>query len=129
MPGVNISRSEAKERAEHLAVSSYDVTLDLTHGNKHFIAKTLARFTATPGYDTFIDAVGHRVISATLNGAPVDTSTFDGETIYLKNLAADNELIIEIENNFSDTGEGLQLSVDPADNEVYGSDMRDWIRG
>jgi aminopeptidase N len=119
VPGVNISRSEAKERAEHLAVSSYGVTLDLTHGNKHFIAKTVARFTSTPGYDTFIDAVGHRVISATLNGAPVDTSSFDGETIYLKNLAADNELIIEIENNFSDTGEGLQLSVDPADNEVY----------
>jgi aminopeptidase N len=120
VPGVNISRSEAKERAEHLAVCSYDVSLDLTHGNKHFIAKTVARFTcSTPGYNTFIDAVGHRVISATLNGGPVDTSNFDGETIYLKNLAADNELVIEIENNFSDTGEGLQLSVDPADNEVY----------
>ena len=120
MPGVNISRSEAKERADHLAVSSYDVTLDLTHGNKHFIAKTTAHFSCNkPGYDTFIDAVGHKVISATLNGSPVDTSNFDGETIYLKNLAVENELVIEIENTFSDTGEGLQLSIDPADNEVY----------
>jgi len=119
VPGVNISRSEAKERADNLAVSSYDITLDLTHGTKHFIAKTVARFSATPGYNTFVDAVGHRVISATLNGAAVDTSNFDGESIFLTNLAAQNELIIEIENTYSDTGEGLQLSVDPADNEIY----------
>jgi len=118
--GVNISRSEAQERSAHLAVQSYHVTIDVTHGADTFISKTIAHFTCNkPGYDTFIDAVGKRIISATLNGAAVDTSNFDGESLFIKNLAEKNELIIEIEAVYSKNGEGLQYSVDPADNEVY----------
>ena len=120
MPGVNISRSEAQERSAHLAISDYNVTIDVTHGPEFFIAKTIAHFTCNqPGYKTFIDAVGKRIISATLNGVAVDTSTYDGETLYLENLALQNELIVEIEAIYSKSGEGLQYSVDPADGEVY----------
>ena len=120
MPGVNISRSEAHERSSHLATQSYEVAIDVCQGPENFIAKTIAKFTCNkPGYDTFIDAVGKKIISATLNGAPVDTSNYDGETLFIKNLAATNELIIEIEGIYSKTGEGLQYSIDPADNEVY----------
>ena len=120
MPGVNISRAEAAERSAHLAVSKYNVTLDVTGGAETFYAKTIVHFTCNkPGYDTFIDAVGKSIISATLNGNPVDVSRFDGESVFLKDLAAENELVIEIEAEYSKTGEGLQRSVDPADNEVY----------
>ena len=120
MPGVNISRAEAAERSAHLAVSKYNVTLDVTGGAETFYAKTIVHFTCNkPGYDTFIDAVGKSIISATLNGKPVDVSNFDGESVFLKGLAAENELVIEIEAEYSKTGEGLQRSVDPADNEVY----------
>jgi aminopeptidase N len=63
--------------------------------------------------------VGKTVISATLNGQVVDTSNYDGESIFLKNLAADNELIIKMSTPYSNTGEGLQRSVDPVDNEIY----------
>ena len=120
MSGVNISRSEAQERSAHLAIQSYNVTIDVTSSAETFISKTIAHFTCNkPGYDTFIDAVGKRIIAATLNGAPVDFSNFDGESLFLKNLAATNELIIEIEAVYSKNGEGLQRSVDPADNEVY----------
>jgi aminopeptidase N len=49
----------------------------------------------------------------------VDTSNFDGESIFLTNLAADNLLVIEIEAEYSKSGEGLQRSVDPSDGEVY----------
>ena len=120
MPGLNLSRTEAKDRAEHLYVNSYAVTLDVTKGEETFYSKSEVSFTCNkPGYATFIDAVGRSVISATLNGAAVDVSGFDGETIFLTNLAADNVLVIELEAEYSKSGEGLQRSVDPADGEVY----------
>ncbi len=120
MPGVNISRSEAAERAQHLAVESYDISLDLTVGSEIFLSTSRIVFSCnTPGYNTFIDAVGKSITSATLNGAPVDTSRFDGETLLIEGLAAHNELIIVMEGLYSNTGEGLQRSIDPVDNEVY----------
>ncbi len=120
MPGLNLSRAEAKERSTHIAVESYDITLDVTKGAETFYAKSVAKFScSSPGYDTFIDAVGKKIISATLNGADIAPSDFDGETLFLKNLAAENELIIEIEGVYSKSGEGLQRSVDPSDGEVY----------
>ena len=120
MPGLNSTRAEAAARAAHLAVASYELTLDLTTGDESFISETIIKFTCIkPGYDTFLDAVGKNVISATLNGQVVDTSNYDGESIFIKNLAADNELIIKMNGLYSKTGEGLQRSVDPVDNEVY----------
>ena len=120
MPGLNLSRAEAKERADHLYVNSYVVTLDVTKGEETFYSKSEVSFTCNkPGYATFIDAVGRSVISATLNGVAVDTRNFDGESIFLTNLAADNLLVIEIEAEYSKSGEGLQRSVDPSDGEVY----------
>ena len=71
------------------------------------------------GYDTFIDAVAERVISATLNGSPVNTNGYDGETIHLTNVQEHNVLVIEVEPRYSKSGEGLQKSIDPADNETY----------
>ena len=120
MPGINLSRIEAIERSKHVSVESYDVFLDLTATGDTFIAKSTVKFACTsPGYDTFIDAVATRIDSATLNGKSIDTSDFDGESIFLKNLEAMNVLVIEAEVAYSKTGEGLQKSVDPVDNEIY----------
>lgn len=120
MPGVNISRAEAAERASHLQVESYKVTLDVTTGEDTFYSKSEVRFScSTPGYSTFIDACGKRVISATLNGAVVDATAFDGESIFLTNLAEQNHLVIELDGIYSKSGEGLQRSVDPSDGEIY----------
>jgi len=120
MPGINISRSEAQERSRHISVESYDVFLDVSQDADTFIAKSTVTFSCNlPGYDTFIDAVAVRIITATLNGQAIDTSSFDGESVFLKNLAKDNVLVIESEVAYSKTGEGLQKSVDPADQEIY----------
>ena len=74
MPGLNSTRAEAQARADHLAVQSYQVTLDLTAGDEFFTSETIVKFTCNkPGYESFIDAVGRRVISATLNGQTVET--------------------------------------------------------
>jgi len=120
LPGLNSTRAEAQARADHFAVQSYQVNLDLTAGDKFFTSETTIKFTCNkPGYESFIDAVGKSVNSATLNGQAVETSNYDGESIFLKNLAADNELVIKMITPYSNTGEGLQRSVDPVDNEVY----------
>ena len=120
MPGLNSTRAEAAERSAHLKVESYELTLDLTVGDEIFTSLTKIKFSCNKlGYDSFIDAVGKSIISATLNGQALDTTNYDGESIFLNNLANDNELIIHMNGEYSNTGEGLQRSVDPVDNQVY----------
>jgi len=120
MPGLNLSKAEALERSAHLTVHGYEVFLDVTGDKETFIARTRVTFSCNQtGYDTFIDTMAERVISASLNGAPVDTSNFDGQSIFLNNLQAENTLEVEVESLYSKTGEGLQKTIDPVDNESY----------
>mgnify|MGYP002142172471 CR=1 FL=1 len=119
VPGVNLTRAEAAERSSLVKVHSYDVDLDLTQGNENFIAKVRVKFDGLkPGATTFIDAVGKSVIKAELNGSAFDPQ-FDGESIFLPSLAASNELYVEFEGIYSNSGEGLHRFEDPADGEVY----------
>jgi len=119
VPGVNLTRAEAQERSALVKVHSYDVDLDLTVGAENFIVKTRVKFDGLkPGATTFIDAVGKSVIKAELNGQSFDPK-FDGESIFLPPLAATNELYVELEGIYSNSGEGLHRFEDPADGEVY----------
>ena len=119
MPGTNIKQVEAAERSAIIKVASYAIDLDLTTGAENFRVKTTVKFAGLkPGATTYIDCVGARVISAKLNGADFDPR-FDGETIYLPELAAENVLEIEHDGVYSNSGEGLHRFVDPADDEVY----------
>ena len=120
MPGMNLTRAEARERAELIAVDSYEVELDLTRGAKVFGTTTAVKFTAKPGSSTFIDAVTDAVQSVTLNGRELDPAEVsDGIRIQLPDLAADNELLVVAEAPYMNTGEGLHRFVDPVDHEVY----------
>ena len=119
MPGINLTSIEAAERSAILKIDNYKVDLDLTTGDETFNSKAVITFSAKPGSSTFIDAMAKRIIVATLNGQPVDVSNYDGESVFLNNLAAQNELVIEMEAIYSKTGEGLHRFVDPADSEVY----------
>jgi aminopeptidase N len=119
VPGINLTSKEAAERSAILKIDNYKVDLDLTTCDETFNSQTLITFSATPGSNTFIDAVAKRIIKATLNGKEIDCSNYDGETVFLNDLAAENELFIEMEAIYSKTGEGLHRFVDPADGEVY----------
>ena len=119
MSGTNITQVEASQRSEVIKVYSYKIDLDLTTGAETFLVKTSVNFAGLkPGATTFIDCVGKRVISAKLNGVDFDPK-FDGESVFLPALAAENVLEIEHEGIYSNSGEGLHRFVDPADNEVY----------
>jgi aminopeptidase N len=117
---MNLTRAEARERAELITVESYDVSLDLTRGGKVFGSTTTVKFSAKPGSSTFIDAVTAAVHSVTLNGRSLDPDTVaDGVRVQLPELAEDNELTIVADAPYMNTGEGLHRFVDPVDNEVY----------
>lgn len=117
---MNLTRAEARERAELISVESYDINLDLTRGDEVFGSTTVVRFGAQPGASTFIDAVTAKVHRVTLNGVALDPEEVsDGVRIQLPNLAASNELVVEADALYMNTGEGLHRFVDPVDNEVY----------
>lgn len=121
MPGENLTRLEAEERAALVQVHDYDVVLDVTTGPEVFRSTTTVRFQATtPGASTFIDAITAEVHSVTLNGVALDPAAVsDGVRIQLPGLAAENELVVVADGRYMHTGEGLHRFVDPADGEVY----------
>ena len=120
MPGDNLTRIEAQERKALLAVSRYEVSLDLTTGPEVFSTTTVVHFTATPGSSTFIDHLTRTVHSVTLNGVALDVAQVcDNVRIQLPNLAETNVLTVVADAEYTNTGEGLHRFVDPVDNEVY----------
>ncbi|MFJ5227455.1 aminopeptidase N [Streptomyces sp. NPDC088400] len=146
MPGENLSRDEARERAGLLSVDGYEVALDLRSavdstpdggapgadardsgtpespgGPRTFRSVTTIRFRCTePGAATFADLIAPSVTSVTLNGTGLDpAAVFDGSRIALENLQAENVLVVDAQCAYSRTGEGLHRFVDPEDGEVY----------
>jgi aminopeptidase N len=123
--GSNLTLAEATERAALLDVDAYEVWLDLTDGEggpgeRTFRTRTEIRFRATPGASTFVDLLADRIHSATLNGAPVDTTAYTPETgLVLSGLASGNVLVVDADGLYTNTGEGLHRFVDPVDGEVY----------
>ncbi|HEX5016674.1 MAG TPA: aminopeptidase N [Actinomycetes bacterium] len=119
MPGENLTRDEARERARLVTTESYEVALDLMTGDETFVSDTTIRFAAEPGSDTFVDLIAPRVREITLNGSPVDVSAFQDARVQLSSLAAQNELRIIADCAYMRTGEGLHRFVDPVDKAVY----------
>ncbi|MFF1632883.1 aminopeptidase N [Leifsonia sp. NPDC058248] len=120
MPGENLTRVEAQERAALVSTRSYDVALDLTTSPETFLSTTTVRFSAQEGASTFIDAITRTVHSVTLNGVELDPAAVsDGVRIQLDGLAAENELTVVADAIYTNTGEGLHRFVDPVDGEVY----------
>jgi len=120
VPGENLTRIEAEERATLVTVHDYDVVLDVTTGPDVFRSTTTVRFSASEGASTFIDAITAAVHSVTLNGTELDPAEVsDGVRIQLPNLAAENELVVVADGRYMHTGEGLHRFVDPVDGEVY----------
>ncbi|MFE1233685.1 aminopeptidase N [Streptomyces sp. NPDC058745] len=128
MPGENLSRDEARERAELLTVDGYEVSLDLrsavgdsADAVRTFRSVTTIRFRRTgTGSATFVDLIAPAVTSVELNGRALDPAVvFDGARITLDSLADENVLVVDAQCAYSRTGEGMHRFVDPEDGEVY----------
>ncbi len=115
-----LSHDEAAGRAALLDVQAYGIELDLTTSEVTFASTTTVEFRCTdPGASTWIDLIAPTVVSATLNGDPIDITGYTGQRLPLTALAAENTLVVVAECAYSRTGEGLHRLVDPVDDEVY----------
>ncbi|CAM5246440.1 aminopeptidase N [Streptomyces narbonensis] len=128
MPGENLSRDEAHERAALLSVDGYEVVLDLrsavgdsAEAVRTFRSETTIRFRRTgEGTSTFVDLIAPSVNAVTLNGRSLDPAVvFDGSRIAIDGLADENVLVVDAQCAYSRTGEGMHRFVDPEDGEVY----------
>ncbi|MBA3989609.1 MAG: aminopeptidase N [Propionibacteriales bacterium] len=120
MPGINLTRGEAGERARILDVASYDISLDLTTSDTTFGSTTVVTFSCSePGASSFVDLVGATVREITLNGRSIDPAAYVDSRIELTDLGSDNELRVAADCTYSRTGEGLHRFVDPVDDRVY----------
>jgi aminopeptidase N len=117
----NLTRDEARTRAELIKVHAYQVLLDLTGGDTTFRSLSRIEFDcAVGGARTFVNLAAPGVHAITLNGRPLSLDAFDGGRISVEGLQAGrNELEVDAECGYSRSGEGLHRFADPADGNVY----------
>ena len=105
MPGENLTRVEARDRAALVSVESYDISLDLAAGPDTFSSTTTVRFSAPAGSSTFIDLIAPRVHTIVLNGVPLDPSSVVADSrIALGHLAEKTELVVVADCAYMSTG-------------------------
>ncbi|MFD4603612.1 aminopeptidase N [Streptomyces sp. NPDC058464] len=124
MPGTNLTREEAQQRAKLLTVDSYEIDLDLSGAQEGgtYRSVTTVRFdVAEPGAESFVDLVAPAVHEVTLNGDPLDPAeVFADSRIALPGLLeGPNVLRVVADCAYTNTGEGLHRFVDPVDEQAY----------
>ena len=123
VPGMNLTRDEAAERAAHLAVQSYDVDPGRHHRPGGLpVARPWCSFaSSTPGASTFIDLIARDVLEVELNGRALDAGRPSSPTPGSRwtTCTAENVLRVVADCRYMNTGEGLHRFVDPVDKEVY----------
>ncbi|MEU2899789.1 aminopeptidase N [Streptomyces sp. NPDC001273] len=138
MPGTNLTREEAQQRAKLLTVDSYEIDLDLSGaqggGTSHsgeaesgggtYRSVTTVRFDVAEdgdGAESFIDLVAPAVHEVTLNGDSLDPAeVFADSRIALPGLLKGRNILrVEADCAYTNTGEGLHRFVDPVDGQAY----------
>ncbi|MFF5492282.1 aminopeptidase N [Streptomyces aquilus] len=124
MPGTNLTRDEAQQRAQLLTVESYEIDLDLSGAQEGgtYRSVTTVRFdVAENGAESFIDLVAPEVHEVTLNGDALDPAeVFKDSRIALPGLLQGrNVLRVTADCAYTNTGEGLHRFVDPVDQQAY----------
>ncbi|MDQ0777237.1 aminopeptidase N [Streptomyces aurantiacus] len=124
MPGTNLTREEAQQRAKLLTVDSYEIDLDLSGAREGgtYRSVTTVRFdSAETGVGSFIDLVAPAVHEIVLNGDALDPAeVFENSRIALAGiLEGRNILRVVADCAYTNTGEGLHRFVDPVDEQAY----------
>jgi aminopeptidase N len=119
-PGNNLTREEARRRAELIQTPLYDIALDLTRESKTFSCEATIHFLCQePGAETFIDFLAPSVDSCELNGEEVPKEAFNGARIKLTRLREANELHVLGTCEYQNIGAGLSRFEDPVDHRTY----------
>jgi aminopeptidase N len=118
----NLTQVAARDRAELIDVSGYDVSLDLAgeSENSFRCTSTVTFACRRPGADVVVDVAAERLVTATLNGVAVPIDGYDSEHgLTIRGVAAENVLTIIGDFGFTAGVRGMVRAVDPADKEVY----------
>ncbi|MFE1913587.1 aminopeptidase N [Streptomyces anandii] len=136
MPGTNLTREEAQQRAKLLTVDSYEIDLDLSGAQEGgtYRSVTTVRFDVADGGTSrssegetgggaasFIDLVAPAVHEVTLNGDSLDPAeVFEDSRIALPGLLEGRNILrVVADCAYTNTGEGLHRFVDPVDDQAY----------
>jgi aminopeptidase N len=123
VPGTNLTREEARDRARLLSVDAYAIELDLrgAQDGGTFASRTTVTFQSREDGATFIDLVAPEVSEVVLNGEALDPAeVFADSRIALPRVRAGaNELRVVATCAYTTSGEGLHRFVDPVDKQAY----------
>jgi aminopeptidase N len=115
----NLTRDEARDRAQLVSDVHYDITLDLT-GPESFESDAVVRFHCqSAGVTTFLDLTASDVTSIEVNGSPVDPSALTGHRVLLTDLREENEVRVVARCTYHRTELGMHRFDDPVDGNVY----------
>src|SRR5437764_2289340 len=107
-PGNNLTREEARRRAQLIQTPLYDISLDLTRDTDTFACEATIHFLCQePGADSFIDFLAPSVDSCELNGEEVPKEAFNGARIALSQLRDANDLHVLGTFAYQNVGAGL----------------------
>ncbi|MET1008266.1 MAG: aminopeptidase N [Propionibacteriaceae bacterium] len=120
----NLTRAEANARSALIATESYRVVVDLTgravsEPETTFVSTSEVAFTAHAAGRTHIDLIGEAVLSASLDGTPLDPDTFADSRLAFEVEPGAHRLEVQALCRYSRSGEGLHRFVDPSDDRVY----------
>src|SRR5260370_16987684 len=119
-PGNNLTRDEARRRAELIQTPLYDISLDLTRDTDTFACEATIHFLCQePGANTFIDFLAPSVDSCELNGEEVPKDAFNSARIALTNLRDANELHVLATCEYPTIPPGLHPFPNPAVTNAY----------
>jgi aminopeptidase N len=115
----DLSRDEARARADLVRDVRYEITLDVTDGDVLVSDSTVRFACAEPAASTFLDLTAPAVRSIEVNGAAVALDAFDGNRIWLSDLTDDNTVRVVAECAYNRTEVGMHRFTDPVDGTVY----------
>src|SRR5258708_39960239 len=102
----SLTRAEAVERADLLQVQAYRIELDLGEAAEAdgFGSTTTITFGCRqPGADSFVELKPAQLHEVSLNGKPVDPAGLTDNRLWLRGLAAENELVVGATMSYSNT--------------------------
>ncbi len=120
----NLTRAEAQDRASLVDTERYAISVDLSGSgvdrpNEQFVSSVVLTFIARAAGTTHIDLIGDRVVDASLDGEPLDPTTFTGSRLPFSVEPGPHELRVTAVVRYSRVGQGLHRFVDPVDQRVY----------
>jgi aminopeptidase N len=118
----SLTRDEAVARRAQLAVGSYQVDLDLVgaEADDTFVSTVSVDFACSAaGSETWMELKAVELVSAELNGEPVEVSQWKDGRLTLRDLRESNRVVVTARMAYSRTGEGLHRYTDPEDGRVY----------